>query len=78
MLTKTVDVSEAQKRLMELLSLVSEGSEVILTESNKPFARLVPIASPTGPRVAGLHTGSIWIRDDFDEPLPDDLWMGTP
>ncbi len=78
MFTKTVDVSEAQKRLMELLSLVSEGSEVILTESNKPLARLVPIASPTAPRVAGLHIGSIWISDDFDEPLPEDLWMGTP
>lgn len=68
--TKTVDVHEAQIRLMELLSLVLAGTEVILTEGNMPLARLVPIAAPTAPRVAGLHPGAIWTSDDFDEPLP--------
>lgn len=77
MLTKTVDVSEAQKRLTELLSLVIEGTEVILAEGNTAIARLVPIASPTRRRVPGLHTGAIWISDDFDEALPDEFWTGA-
>lgn len=68
--TKTVEVREAQLSLEELLSLVRGGTEIVLTEGSTPLARLVPIASPTTPRIAGLHPGSIWIRDDFDEPLP--------
>jgi hypothetical protein len=25
-------------------------------------------------RVFGLHQGKIWISDDFNDPLPDELW----
>jgi Protein of unknown function (DUF2281) len=28
------------------------------------------------PRVAGLHAGQTWISKDFDEPLPDEFWLG--
>ena len=28
------------------------------------------------PRVAGLHEGQTLISDDFDEPLPDEFWLG--
>ena len=28
------------------------------------------------PRVAGLHEGQTVISDDFDEPLPDEFWLG--
>ncbi|CAN1209388.1 DUF2281 domain-containing protein [Tumidithrix helvetica PCC 7403] len=27
-------------------------------------------------RVAGLHKGQIWMSDDFNEPLPDEFWLG--
>ena len=30
----------------------------------------------TEPRVAGLHEGQAVISDDFDEPLPDEFWLG--
>jgi antitoxin (DNA-binding transcriptional repressor) of toxin-antitoxin stability system len=77
MLTKTIDVREAQTTLKELLPLVIAGSEVILTEGSTPVARLVPVASPTStPRVAGLHSGAIWTSEDFDEPLPEEFWTG--
>lgn len=69
---KVIDVCEAQARLQELLSQVMEGMEFVLTEGNKPIARVVPISS----RVAGLHTGAIWTSADFDEPLPDEFWAG--
>ena len=28
-------------------------------------------------RVAGLHQGLAWMSEDFDEPLPDEFWMGN-
>ena len=27
-------------------------------------------------RIPGLFPGSIWISDDFDDPLPDEFWLG--
>jgi hypothetical protein len=30
----------------------------------------------TGQRIFGLHAGAIDIADDFDEPLPDEFWLG--
>ena len=74
--TKTVDVREAQISLQELLALVRGGTEIVFTEGNTPLARLVPLASPSTPRMAGLHTGAIWTSDDFDEPLPEEFWTG--
>ena len=78
MQTKTVDVHEAQTHLVELLSLVSAGTEIILTAGNIPLARIVPMAGALTPRVAGLHLGAIRTSEDFDEPLPEDFWTGTP
>jgi len=76
--TKTVDVREIQTNLQELLSLVREGTEIVLTEGTTPLARLAPIAVSATPRIAGLHRGAIWTSEDFDEPLPEDFWTETP
>ncbi len=73
MLTRMIDVREAQSHLEELLSQVLTGMELILTDGDKPVARLVPIAA----RVSGLHAGAIWTSADFDEPLPEDFWAGN-
>ena len=27
-------------------------------------------------RVPDLHQGQVWMSDDFDEPLPDEFWLG--
>lgn len=75
-MTETVDVEEAKERLPELVSLALEGNEVILSEGDRPVARLVPIPSPVRKRVMGLHRGVAWMSDDFDEPLPDEFWLG--
>ncbi len=78
MQTKTIDVRDAQTRLPELLSLVADGAEIILTEGSTPLARLVPLAPFTKPRVPGLHAGAIWTSEDFDEPLSEDSWTERP
>lgn len=77
MLTKSVEVQEAQTRLRELLSWVANGTEVILTQENKRVARLSPIKEiTTGLRSPGLHPGAITLSADFDEPLSDAFWTG--
>ena len=37
-----------------------------------------PPAEPGKPRIPGLHAhlGPTWTSDDFDEPLPDEFWLG--
>ena len=74
--TKTVDMREAHISLEELMSLVRGGTEIVLTEGSTPLARLVPLALPDKPRMAGLHSGAIWTSEDFDEPLPEEFWTG--
>ena len=42
----TVSISEAKTRLSELLALVQQGGEIVITSHGVPMARLVPPAAP--------------------------------
>lgn len=75
-MTRIVNIDEAKSQLQDLLALASEGDEIIITDEGKPLARLVPISASKKKRVAGLNRGQIWTSEDFDEPLPDELWTG--
>ena len=77
MATRTVDVHESEVHLEDLVGLALNGTEVLIAEGPKPVARLVPIHRTNGTRVPGLHPDSVWISDDFDDPLPDEFWMGS-
>jgi prevent-host-death family protein len=68
----TVDVSEAQTHLKELVDRVNAAAQVILSENEKPIARIVPVSE----KIAGVHAGSIWTSEDFDEALPDAFFPG--
>lgn len=70
-----VEIEEAQNRLKELINLATEGNEVILTEGEKPLVQLVAL-SPQFVRTPNLHPGAIQVSDDFDDPLPDEFWLG--
>lgn len=75
-MTQTVSVAEAQDKLPDLLAQALAGNEVIITEHGTPVARLVPVVSHSKKRVAGLNRGTISTSEDFDEPLPDEFWLG--
>lgn len=75
--TRTVELSEAEGQLAELVAQAAAGTEVVLTEGNTPRARLVAVAPGNAQRVPGLHPGSMKASDDFDAPLPDEFWVGT-
>ena len=76
---KRVDISEAQKRFVELIQVVQSGTVVIIMQNNQPLIRLtpiVPLEAKLPPRVLGLHNGQGWMSDDFNDPLPDSFWLG--
>ena len=76
-MTQTVSVDEAQNKLADLLAQAVAGDEVIITEHGTPVARLVPVVTHSKKkRVAGHDRGTVSISEDFDEPLPDEFWLG--
>ena len=76
MSTTTIDINEAQSQLNQLLMLVLKGSDVVIAKDNVPLVRLIPVEAPPKRRVAGLHTGAIRMHSDFNDPLPDEFWLG--
>ena len=76
MSTKTVGIEEAQTNLSELLSLAQQGNTVIIADGDTPLAQLVPVIAQNRPNIAGLNRGAMRMRDDFNDPLPDEFWLG--
>lgn len=79
-MTTTVDITQGEQNLTALLDLAKAGNEVVITEGAVPIARLVGLQAqpPQKARRAGMHQGAVTVSDDFDEPLPDEFWSGTP
>lgn len=76
MITVTVDIAKTPAQLTDLLALVSTGAEVIIMEGDRRLALLAPFIEHQK-RIGNLNPGSIVTTDDFDDPLPDEFWLGT-
>ncbi len=74
--TKTIDVRKSRVQLPELMRWAREGIEVVLSEGEEPFARVVPIPKAPVRRKPGLHPGAMAATSDFDEPLDEQFWTG--
>lgn len=75
---KTVNVHEAKNHLSSLLEEVRGGCEIIIAKAGKPYARLLPLETPSNVPL-GFLEGSV--PDSFFEPLPDaepEAWEGGP
>jgi len=69
-----VNIHEAKTHFSRLLQKVAEGEEITIARAGVPIARLVAIVKESpARRPLGMLRGQIWIADDFDAPLPDDL-----
>ncbi len=75
---QTVSVEEAEKRLGELIGLAQQGDEIIIASGDQAKVRLVPVSAKTGKRIFGQHRGRLHMREDFDDPLPEYFWLGSP
>ena len=58
-MTTTAEVNELPGRLAELVKQVQAGNEVLLTQGNKPVARLVPALENRTPPGAPLQIRSL-------------------
>ena len=70
-MTKSVGVHEAKTQLSRLLADVERGEEIVITSRGRPVARLTAVKEPK--RTFGMDRGKVFIADDFDAPLPDDI-----
>ncbi len=68
-----ITVEEAQAHLRELIDKLAPGEEVIITDDQKPVAKLVGERPARLSRPApGLGKGSVvYMAPDFDEPMED-------
>jgi prevent-host-death family protein len=69
-----VNIHQAKTHFSRLLQRVAAGEEVVIARAGVPVARLVAVESKKGkPRPLGFARGEVWVADDFDAPLPDEL-----
>jgi prevent-host-death family protein len=68
----SVTLEEAQSRLPQLIHDLAAGDEVVITENEKPVARLVSAATERKERQLGTMKGTVlYMAPDFDAPLDD-------
>jgi len=73
----TYDISELPGRFAEAVARAEQGDEVFVTAPGQLPVRLVPTPPPAmKPRILGMHPGSMVMAPDFDDPLPDEFWLG--
>ncbi|MEM9766621.1 MAG: DUF2281 domain-containing protein [Cyanobacteria bacterium P01_D01_bin.71] len=63
-----------QALLDQVRTLTPEQQQAVLE-----FAVSLHPETPPAPkkRIPGLHRGAFyWMADDFDDPLPDEFWLG--
>jgi prevent-host-death family protein len=68
-----VNIHEAKTHLSRLLQRVAAGEEVTIARAGVPVARLVAAEPKTKTRPLGFARGQIWVAEDFDARLPDEL-----
>lgn len=71
-----VNVHEAKTHLSRLLERVAAGEEIVLAKAGTPVARLVPFVPELTERHAGTARGDVWVSEDFDAPLPENIQRG--
>jgi prevent-host-death family protein len=70
---RVINIHAAKTHLSRLLAEVAAGEEIVIAKAGKPVARLLPFELRREPRRPGLMKGKIWIADDFDDPLPEEI-----
>jgi prevent-host-death family protein len=70
---KQVNMHQAKTNLSRLVEEAAAGEEIIIARAGKPVARLVPLESRLEPRKLGGLKGKLWISEDFDAALPEEI-----
>ncbi len=74
MKTKTVNIHAAKTQLSKLVEEAAAGDDIIIAKAGKPVARLTALDRKNRFGSSfGMFKGQIWVSEDFDAPLPDDV-----
>ena len=71
---QNITIQEAQSHLAEIIRQLGPGEEVVLTEHDRPVARLIATEAESRqkPRRLGTLKGTVlYMAPDFDAPLDD-------
>jgi prevent-host-death family protein len=68
-----LNLYEAKTSLSKLVDRAAAGEEIIIAKAGRPLAKLVPLRERKLPRRPGGWEGKVYITDDFDAPLPDEI-----
>ena len=68
------NMHDAKSNLSRLVELAAAGREIIIARDGKPAARLVALESGRRRVRLGIAEGRFSVPDDFDDPLPDEIW----
>jgi prevent-host-death family protein len=71
-----INIHEAKTHLSRILQRVAAGEEITIARAGVPVARLVAIRNKMPKRPLGFARDKVWVADDFDAPLPDEILAG--
>lgn len=72
-MSRIVNISEAKAQLSRLVEEAARGQRIIIGRAGRPVAVLQAYDADPGPRTLGAWRGAVWMADDFDAALPDEL-----
>ena len=70
-----MSIAEAKNRLPELIRVVEDGEEIVITRHGKPVAQILP--APTVRRQVrfGAMRGRIHMQPGWDRPISEDEFL---
>ncbi|PHM09348.1 type II toxin-antitoxin system VapB family antitoxin [Nostoc sp. 'Peltigera malacea cyanobiont' DB3992] len=69
-------VDTTSKLIAKLQILAPEQQQEVLDFVEFLVQKYTQPQRPPQKRVLGLNQDKIWISDDFNDPLPDEFWLG--
>lgn len=68
-----IDVNAAINQLPSLLKAAQRGEEVVIAQDCQAIAQLIAVPPRKKLKEPGSMAGKIWIAEDLDAPLPDEI-----
>ncbi|MEH2424596.1 MAG: DUF2281 domain-containing protein [Nostoc sp.] len=69
-------LDSTSKLIAKLQTLAPEQQQQVLDFVEFLAQKYAQPQQPPQKRVLGLNQDKIWISDDFNDPLPDEFWLG--
>ena len=72
-----ISLQDAKDNLAELINIVEEGEDVFIIGDNEAKIKLVSFTKKSKKRIFGQHRNQAFMSEDFNNPLPDNFWLGN-